>query len=202
MKSVKSWMQILTGLTVVGVTTIAQATASMPVGWYVEGNIGTSRSSGVSYAANTSTSNNGLGWNLNLGYKFIPYFGAELGYTKYSDAYGKYQGTSVADDSHYALDIAGKGIFPLSDSGAELFAKFGLARAHSHVTEQNASFVNSHGLVINTGSHSASSYYIGLGAEYAFMPNMLVNVQWARAKGDSHTGRLDLYSVGLGYMFI
>lgn len=197
----RRWIQTFAGVAIVGLSVAAQATASLPGGWYLEGNVGTSRSSNVSYGAGTSTSNNGLGWNVNLGYKFIPYFGAEVGYTSYSDAYGKYAGTKVADDSHYALDIAGKGILPLSDSGAELFAKFGLARIRSHITQENPAYIAANGLNIPTGTHTANSYYMGLGADYAFMPNFLVNLQWARAKGDSTTGRLDLYSIGAAYIF-
>jgi len=201
MKAVTGGLSALLGLVAYGVTTVAVATAALPFGWYVEGNVGTSRSSSVSYGPRTSTSDNGFGWNLIGGYKFIPYFGAEVGYTNYADVYAKFNGTKVAEDSHYSLDIAGKGILPVGDSGVEAFAKFGIARARSHVTIQNSATVSANNLMLDIGTHTATSYFFGLGADYAFLPNVLAALQWQRVKGDSTTGILDLYSIGLNYIF-
>jgi len=178
----------------------ASATA-LPIGWYLEGNLGKTHMENMSYGPNTTASENGLGWNINLGYKFIPNFAAELGYTHYADASAKFNGTKVANDSHYSVDVAGKGVMPIYDSGIALFAKLGIARTHSHVSATNTDYINANSLSIYTGSHSATSYYLGLGADYAFMPNFLANLQWQRANGSSHTGRLDLYSIGFSYIF-
>lgn len=201
MKTVKNRLRLLAGLAAMGVTGMAAATAALPTGWYLEGNVGTSRSSNVSYGPRTTKSENGIAWNVNGGYKFIPYFAAEIGYTSYADAYGKFNGTKVTDDSHYSLDIAGKGILPLSDTGVEAFAKFGLARVRSHVTLENTGTIAANNLMLNSGTHTASSYYLGLGGEYAILPNILAVLQWQRAKGDSTTGMLDLYSAGVNYIF-
>ena len=201
MRAVRKGLSVWLGLAAYGMTAMAMAAAPLPFGWYVEGNAGTSRSSQVSYGAGTSTSDNGFGWNLIGGYKFIPYFGAEVGYTSYADVYAKYNGTKVADDSHYSLNIAGKGILPFGDSGVEAFGKFGVARARSHVTIENSDVVSANNLALDLGTHTATSYFFGLGADYAFLPNVSAALQWQRVKGDSSTGILDLYSLGLNYIF-
>ncbi len=190
----------LVAVTALSVAAIAGATSSfaamsLPMGWYVDGNVGSTKTSNTNYGSGISTSSSGLGWNANVGYKFMPYFAGEIGYTKYANAKGKLNGVSVVRDNHYSYDIAGKGILPIADSGADLFAKLGFARLNSHVT------ATSSGVSANTGSHSASGLYIGLGGDYNFTPNLAGIIQWARAKGNTSTGNLDLYSVGIGYTF-
>ena len=73
---------ILTGLSAILFTTSAVAEGccvsapdscmSAPYGWYAEINLGSTRISNVSYPGKSSSS--GIGGNLNLGYKFMPYF--------------------------------------------------------------------------------------------------------------------------------
>lgn len=186
-----------------GVSPAVMATVPLPYGWYVEGNIGASRANNVSYASGTSTSaqGNSAGWNLDLGYKFIPFFGIEVGYTNYSNQNAEFGSAKVASASMYSYDIAGKAMLPFGDSGFEVFGKLGASRVHSHVKVSNSAVVNANGIVVNTGTHAATGLYFGLGADYAFMPNLTGSLQWNRARGNNSTGDLDLYSVGLTYIF-
>lgn len=177
------------------------AAVPLPMGWYIEGNVGHAKTDNVSYADNTSLSSKGTGWNLNAGYKFNPYFAAEIGYTNYADATAKYSGTEVAKDVHYSYDVTSKALLPIHDTGIELFAKLGVARLHSDVTVSNESFVNANGINVKSGVHSVTGYYVGIGADYTAWSNVAINTQWQRAKGNSRTGNLDLYSLGLSYLF-
>lgn len=189
---------VATGFIALGMSASAVAATAVPFGWYVEGNVGSSRANNVTYTPSTTTiSRTGLGWNLNLGYKFIPYFAAEVGYTSYADTIAKVGGTKVADDAHSSYDIAGKGILPINDSGFEMFAKLGLARAHSHVTAP----ATVPGVNVATGTNNSSGLYFGLGGDYTLLPNVTANLQWARVKGNSSIGNLDLISAGVAYTF-
>lgn len=176
----------------------ASANMSIPNGWYLEGNLGTSHMSGKSYPGKSSTS--GFAGSVNFGYKLMPYFGLEIGYAKYADATIKQNdGTKAGNDSHYSVDIAGKGILPFSDSGFEAFAKLGAARAASKVTIDNQTAATNIGL--GKSSHSSTGLYLGLGAQYNMMPELAVVGQWARAQGGSQVGDFDLYTLGLSFIF-
>lgn len=185
-----------------GLVTSAMAAMPLPIGWYVEGQGGYTKVSGASYGSSgLGTSSPGFGWNLDFGYKFMPYFAGEVGYNSYAKAKIKYNGTQVAQDVHNSYYIAGKGILPISDSGFELFAKLGVAHMRGHVTITNPSYANANGVNINAGTHSATGAYFGGGGSYNFMPNFSMNLQWARSKGNSSIGNLDLYTLGFNYLF-
>ena len=201
MKDIKKIIVILTGMAALGFTGLAMAEVPMPMGWYLEGNLGGSKISNVSYAANTSIASTGLGWSLNGGYKFIPYFAAEIGYTSYANGTINFNGSKVGKDQAQSYDVAGKAIMPVQDTGVEIFAKLGVARAKSQVTATNAALLAGSGETLNTGRHNPTDLYFGLGGDYAFMPNMAANLQWNRVDGTNKTGNLDLFSLGLTYMF-
>lgn len=182
-------------------STLAIAAAQIPMGWYLEGNIGGSKISDVSFAPNTSMSSTGFGWNVNGGYKFMPYFAAEIGYTSYAIGTINFNGTKVGKDQVYSYDLAGKAILPIQDTGADIFAKLGVARARTKVTATNPGLLAANGETLNTVNGTYSALYFGLGADYSFVPNMAVNAQWNRADGNNKTGNLDLFSIGLTYLF-
>jgi len=201
MNHIKKITLLMVSTTTLTLTTLAIGVVPMPVGWYLEGNLGVSKISNVTYAPNTSISSTGLGWNVNGGYKFIPYFAAEVGYTSYAKGTINFNGTGVGKDQVQAVDLAAKAILPIQETGAEIFAKLGIARAKSQVTVTNASLLAASGETLNTGTFRSNDLYFGLGADYAFIPSAAVNVQWNRVDGTSKTGNLDLVSLGLSYMF-
>jgi len=175
------------------------AEMSAPYGWYLEGNIGSTHISDAGYPGSVSSSS--IGANANLGYKFMPYFALESGYTQYAN-------TTIKDDAsntkagkarNYSFYLAGKGIWPIATSSAELFAKIGVNRVNSKVTIQDQAAADNIGL--SSGSHSATGLYLGLGGQYYFTPALAANMQWAVANGSNTTGNPSLFSVGMSYIF-
>ncbi len=201
MKSIKKITFIMIGAATFGLSTLAIGAVPIPTGWYLEGNLGASKISNVSYAAHTSISSTGLGWNLNGGYKFIPYFAAEVGYTSYAAGTINFNGTKVGKDQATSYDLAGKAIMPIQETGAEVFAKLGVARAKAQVTATNAALLAANGETLSTGNHRSTNLYFGVGGDYSFMPNVAMNVQWNRVDGNNSTGHLDLFSLGAAYLF-
>lgn len=177
----------------------AFAAMSYPMGWYLEGNAGSTHMSKRSYSGASSSSTSGWGFNANIGYKFMPYLAAEFGYTGYADTKINALGTRAGTDSRYALDLAAKGILPIVDSGFELFAKLGVSRLNSKITIDNSMAASSIGL--SADSHNTTDVYLGAGGQYYIMPELAAVAQWQRANGNSKTGTLDLYSIGLSFIF-
>ena len=176
------------------------ASVSIPNGWYVEGNLGTTKLTDSSYPQGASWDVDRLGGNVNFGYKFAPYFSGELGYTRYGNVtINDSSGTKAGTDKHYAFDIAGKGIFPITESALEVFGKIGMASLNSHIDITNSGAASAIGL--NSGKSNHIGLYLGVGVEYYFFSQMGVNLQWMRASGDGGTGTLQLISLGVSYIF-
>ena len=166
-----------------GVTAV-MAAVTLPSGWYVEGNVGASK------AHVSGFDNTGVGGNVNVGYKFIPYFATEAGFTMYGASTLESDGDTIATIKHNSYDLVVKGILPISASGFDLFAKLGWAGVYSSIT----------GSSVDNSSSTANGWYYGLGGDYSFFPNIAGNIQWARAEGNHSTGYLDLYSIGITYL--
>ncbi len=188
---------LIGGIAALSVAAPALAVMSNPNGWFLEGNIGSTKLSNKSY--NGSSSSSGVGYNGNLGYKFMPYFAAEAGYTRYADTKITNSGTTAGTDKHYSWDIAFRGILPAADTGFEAFAKVGAERISSHTTIQNSTTAANIGL--SSGSHSNTGLFVGGGVQWYFMPELAGVVQWQRAYGNSSTGTMDLISGGISFMF-
>lgn len=176
----------------------AFAEMSLPYGWYLEANAGSSTLTNNPYPGSVSAS--GIGYNANLGYKFMPYVGAELGYTQYANVTVKNGiGTKAGIGRYYAWDLAAKGILPFYDSGFEAFAKLGVQRLATNMSLKNAAAAT--GIGLSSGSHSTTNLYYGVGLQYYFMPEFAINAQWMRANGNSSTGTETLLSGGLSFIF-
>lgn len=153
--------------------------ADIPVarGGYADINVGYSKVVSSSYMDDV----NGLGLNFDLGYKMMPFFGVELGYTTYGASKSSFTGAS-------AIDGVIKAMLPFQEVGAELFAKLGSA----YLTN---------GKLLDGVSQHATNVYYALGGDYALNPNMLVVLQWSQAYGNSNTGTFQLLSIGASYIF-
>ena len=201
MNSTKLLVSLISGIVIIGAASPVLAAIPVPYGWYLEANAGVSQSEGKYFPGN-NISTEGFGWNANAGYKLSPFFGGEIGFTDYATTYIKNSfNTNVANDSHYSYDVAGKVMLPIGSTGAEVFGKLGIARINSNVTVTNYGAAALNSLTFNTGTHTATAPYFGAGADYAVLTNMFINVQWMRAKGNINTGTLDLYSLGVSYIF-
>ncbi len=188
----------IVGLAAALITSQASAMMSVPIGWFLEANGGSTHLSNSDWPGKTSSS--GLGGSLNLGYKFMPYFAAEIGYTQYANTTVKNNADQKAGNiRYYSYGLWGKGILPIVDSGAELFAKLGVARLTSSVSIDNNTVANNLGL--SNSGHSSTNLFIALGGQYYFMPEFAVNIQWARARGSNTTGTMDLISIGASFIF-
>lgn len=192
----KTWLALL-ALIAMSHTGSVLAAMSLANGWYLDGNVGTTNLNNKNYPTKDKT--HGWGLNVDLGYKFMPFMGMELGYTRFAetvlrDNFDNKVGTDKHDTYHAVL----KGILPIGISGFELFAKLGPHRLLSKVQLKSgaAPIV---GLVPKRAS--TINLYMALGAQYYFLPELSVVGQWARARGNAKTGTLDLYSVGLNFIF-
>lgn len=175
----------------------AFAINSLPMGWYIDANAGSTDISNTNYPG--SVSNSGTGVSGDLGYKFMPYLGMEFGYTYYANTVIKNgAGTKAGTVKNYSYDIAGKGILPLMDTGFELFAKLGASRVSASTSINSQTAAN--GLGLGSSSHSKTGLYFGGGAAYYFFPEFGATIQWMRAQGDNQTGDMDLISAGLEFI--
>jgi len=171
-------------LTIATLAFLSSVYAAIPIpkGWYADGSVGitnskqkSSDSDDDSDDSNSSSSKTDFGFNVNAGYKFLPFFGAEAGYTSYGISSGGFTGD-------YSIDVAAKAIIPFQEIGAEIYAKLG------------AAYLN-----IKDGSNATGLYY-GFGADYWLTPNMAILIQWMQAHGNDDTGHLYLASAGLGFV--
>lgn len=172
---------------------------SIPYGWYAELNGGVTNISDQGFTGNVKSSS-GLGLNVNLGYKFMPFFGAEAGYTGYSKITIENQfGTTIGEITHYAVNVAVRGIVPVVDSGFEAFTRVGYAWQWANFSISNPTAA---AIIGATSSRkTGNGFYFALGGQYYLSPEMAVNLQWARAKGNNSTGTIDLYSIGVSIIF-
>lgn len=198
-----------------GIKIIILATASLlcidavwaamppPRGWYLEGNVGLSNVDNTSYGNGTklSTNTNSFGENINAGYKFLPYFAMEFGYTRYARENIEFNNATVAKVQPSAFDITTKAILPIQYSGFALYAKVGVARIVSSVTINDQNSINVNGLTISSGSTKVTGVYYGVGGEYNFYPTTAVHLSWVEAIGNSQTGNPMLISIGLSHTF-
>ncbi|TAK73721.1 MAG: porin family protein [Gammaproteobacteria bacterium] len=198
MQGTRPLLLAIAGLTSLFISIPAFAVMSAPYGWYLEANGGSTNMSNTSYPGNVSTS--GFGGNADLGYKFMPYFGIEIGYTRYANTIIKEPNNSAtaANVENFSYDLAAKAILPIATSGFEAFAKGGVGRTNADVSVSDTASANALGL--SDSNHSATGAYIALGGQWYFMQELAFVAQWARATGDSTTGTMDLYSLGLSFI--
>jgi hypothetical protein len=194
----RRYLAAIAGLTSLFFSIPAFAVMSVPDGWYLEGNVGSTKLTNKTYPGSSSPS--GIGGNANLGYKFMQFFAMEIGYSLYANTSIKdSNGTRAATDKHYSYDAAAKGILPISDSGFETFAKLGVQRINSHVSIDD--YPAAANVPISNSQSSATGLYMGLGAQYYVIPELAIVGQWQRADGTSSTATMDLYTLGLSFIF-
>jgi hypothetical protein len=200
MQGNKWLLAVVSGVAAISLASPAMATMmSAPDGWYIELNAGSAHLSNDDYPGSTTSS--GIGYNGNLGYKFMPYVGVEGGYSTYPDTKIKNEaGSRAADVRHYSYDLALKAILPVSDSGFEGFAKIGVGRMVSNIKISDAAVATPLG--VDNGSHSSTGVYMGVGAQFYFTPEIAVVAQWQRAQGNSSTGSEDLFGIGVNFLFV
>lgn len=164
--------QIIFALGFFGLASSAFAHVPIPRGWYADASVGITNTNS-SDSDEGDDSSTAMGYNLNAGYKFLPFFGVEAGYTSYGTSSSSFTG-------NHAIDIAAKAIIPFPEVGAEIYSKLGGAQTWP-----------------NEGDNSTGLYY-GFGADYWLYSNMSILMQWTQAK--SSEGPLNLFSIGIGFL--
>lgn len=196
----KSKLGVVLAIGLLGFGSTAHAIMSNPYGWYLEGNAGITKIFDINLNGGSLSNKKNYGFNIDLGYKFMPYFALEIGYTRYGEANIKDQfGTTAYNLQSYSYDLSVKPIMPVYDSGMEFFTKLGVQRGHSKFSIQDLTAATILGL--QGGSSSHTGLYIALGGQYYFMPELAGVLQWARAQGNKNVGTLDLYSLGVNFNF-
>jgi OOP family OmpA-OmpF porin len=167
--------------------------------------LGTLGVTGITY----SKSETDTGYKLFLGYQFNPNFGLEGGYANLGEFDAKFNGTYLgvpgtitakADVDAWFLDVVGTA--PLSREFS-IFGKIGYnsVRADATGTVSWAGFTNS-----ISESNTNSGVHFGVGATYAFTPQVVGRLEWERFTGVKATSQgsdkdVDLWSVGLQVRF-
>jgi hypothetical protein len=174
----------------------AYASMSVPMGWYVDGNAGKSRVTGINLPGSIKKS--GFAWSTDVGYKFNAFNGVELGYSHFARLYIRDDsGTKTAKMTQAAFDLAYKVILPAGTSGLEVFGKIGYGRFKSHLALRDP---NSNPLNLQQKTYVTTNPYLAAGLGYNVMPNLQINAQWARLRGKGATGTPNLYTLGLSYL--
>lgn len=186
---------------IVGFSSAFATCTSVTDGWYLEANAGSTNVSSKNYPSGVSASSSGIGGNVNIGYKFMPYFATEMGYTRYTNTGLSANDVSVASDTLYSYDIAFRGILPVANSGFELFAKVGGGRIKSDINVTGSRAVAAAAAGVSNQSHSHTGLYFGGGGQYYFMPEAAFVIQWQRIDGNSSTGTADLFTGGFSFIF-
>jgi OOP family OmpA-OmpF porin len=165
---------------ILSVLTSTAAFATHDKGAYVEANVGAGYATATAdfFGYTKSRSESAAGANINGGYLFNRYVGAELGYTYYGGNVDLSMG-----------NIAVKGVLPLNDQ-FNLFAKVGSGYIGSNKGDNG-----------NSSDHWAGVYGAGVG--YALTPSLDLNVQYQGSWlwvgfGSLNTG---LFSGGVTYHF-
>lgn len=170
-------------------------------GWYMEATGGVAYLSSMDYPNNTTADNTGGAGSVNVGYKFFPYVGTEMGYSFFSTNDVKNNsGTVISSNSHYAYYLAVRGMYPFPLTGLEGFARLGGGRMNTDITIKNASAASAVGLN-RGGKKSAMGLLAGVGVQYYFLPQVAGVLAWQMTQGDGRTGTENLLSVGLSAIF-
>ena len=198
-KRIKLLAVTIATIATMSIATIATAAIQVPKGWYAEGNLGSSRTALPVNGAVTVSNLRGFGGGINLGYKFMPFFAAEIGYTSYATATMVYNNANIGNSTYYSYDVAAKVICPFGDTGVAIFGKLGAAHTNSDISVYSDAPASAVGLVPTAGNNNANNVFWSLGAEYTIIPTLAINGQWATAVGKHSTGKLTLCSLGLTY---
>ena len=177
---------ILFAETALTLTTAIFAATPKDKGIYIDGNIGYAQ---IQEAVKGShkKDNDGLGWNINAGYKLNPNFAVEGGYLQFPD---ESFDMKIKGKENHAVSIAAKGILP-TKTGFSFFGKLGAAVVNHKLT----------GPVNNKGTHEELAALAGAGMSYAFTQNLEGNIQGAITSKVNKVPSMYLLSFGIGYIF-
>lgn len=166
---------------------VVAASSNQP-GWFLEGNIGYSLTHDMAVPGATKVTQDGVGGNVAVGYIFMEYLAAEVGYTKYADArHTAAAGAALAaTNQKYSIHGAGKVMWELFDK-FNVHGKFGLGFFNTRIDFGGGGFFR---------DENAFHVYYGAGISYDITNTVQFILQRNRAQGDKKTGSADLFSFG------
>src|SRR3990167_4272809 len=164
-------------------------------GAYVGGQVGSTNLHN-SIIQNDSPSNTGFGFRFFMGGQYNQYFAVEGGYTYYAPS--KYNSLTTSNGNSaqiqtQALDLAGKGIYPIWE-GLGIYGKAGIAAARWSPSG-----------VLNIGERAIKIRpTAAIGASYDLTQTWVGDISWSRIfkAGGSTIQNADLISLGLSYHFV
>ncbi|MES2141972.1 MAG: outer membrane beta-barrel protein [Pseudomonadota bacterium] len=159
--------------------------------------------------AGTNLNNNGLAGRLAVGYQFNQNLALELGYLQlkngkyFEEAYAFPTGTEKLKQN--AIDIAAKGILPLSDR-FNIYGKLGIAYLTSNITfkdvDSDSKASGNNNQIYNIAKHKWAPE-AAVGVSYDITQNVSVDTSWTHIQpiGNKRPGNIDFVAVGIGYNF-
>lgn len=182
----KKLTNIIIASTIISLASSAQAL-------YLELNPGYSNSGNatLSDGANhfTSKQDKHLGWNVNLGEKFLGLVGLEAGFTEYAKTQwqsNNADGSSKMSSYHFAI------VLPHSLGPFFLVTKLGYGRSMR-------GSVNVNDIHFNDKAHA--NIFWGLGAGVYVLPSLYTALQYQQIQGRDGNPNLNITTLGLGYTF-
>ncbi|MES2936936.1 MAG: outer membrane beta-barrel protein [Pseudomonadota bacterium] len=210
-----AWRLNAVGLAVFAATAgsvaFAQPYADHYPGWYIGGNVGTTRADfdqgpmfavPPAFVTGTSEDNRDKGYKLYGGYQMNRHFAIEAGWFdlgRFDYGYTTAGGTFNGSTRFHGINLDLVGMLPLSDRFS-VFARVGAAYSRSRSSS------GSTGVLPNYGSRRDNDVgaKVGLGVEYAFTPQLSVRGELERYRLEDpvrNRGYVDMASVGLVYRF-
>jgi OmpA-OmpF porin, OOP family len=167
-------------------TAFACTVAAEESPWYMGGNVGQSDYKDVGDEDTT--------WGLRGGYRFTPYFGAEVGYVDFGELSDNIPDVGSATLSANAIEAVGVGSYPVAERFS-VFGKLGLYRGEAKATLDLAD------VDAFSGSDTNTDLTYGIGVQYDLRPNLGVLGAWQRYANLGDVTDIDVMGVGLQFRF-
>ncbi len=180
---------------------IVAANATTP-GAYVNGEVGyvhTKNKFLKPFPAKDTKYQGGLIGRLSVGYQFSPYWAIEAGYLQLAKQksnllVGAANANNLVILKQHAFDVAGKGIYPISDK-FNLYAKAGMAYLISNLNGDKA--------LVPAIAKRSWAPEAGVGITYNITSNVFVDTSYTHIHpiGKNRPSNIDFATVGIGYSF-
>lgn len=160
-------------------------------GFYVGINLGYGKMK-ETISGSTFNKTTGFGGRVDVGYKFVPTFATEFGFSMFRN--GRFS-NGVTTTNNFLLDLALKAILPFKN-GFSVFGKVGPAVLNHKYDDPNGVLTDK-----RAGTHMKPTIFGAIGASYSFTPNIALNGQVAAtAKNGKNAPATFLATAGITYI--
>jgi opacity protein-like surface antigen len=154
-----------------------------------------------------SPSTSGIGERLFLGVQFNTYAAIEAGFAHYGTATYKIpDGENVACNNpsirQNSFDIEGKGIYPFSNSGFDVYAKAGMAVVYAGSSGSLESNGGTNPCSTGTSSKASARPLFGIGASYDLTPQWVAALEYTRYNGGGNVNTADFVALQISYHWV